>query len=71
VERVFKTQVRQSLPELNERVQESREGGNLMNITPHNSWHYSTLNNDNNSSISIPIRRGEVITTRIRNEMKN
>jgi hypothetical protein len=69
VEMVFKTQVRQSLPESNERVRGSRRKDNLIKVMPHNSWHYSSLNNYNNPSRPNSIIKQEIIT-RVRNEMK-
>jgi hypothetical protein len=49
VETVFKTEVRQSLSELNKWVQESKGEGKLITVTPKNVWNYSTLNNFNNN----------------------
>jgi hypothetical protein len=70
VERVFKTQVLQSLPESNERVQESRRKENLIKVIPHNSWHYSTLNNYNNSNLPTPIIKKNIIEIMRDNEIQ-
>jgi hypothetical protein len=66
VERVFKTQVRQSLPGSNERAQKSEN----IKVVPHDTWHYSTLNNFNNPSIPAPVIRQSIASIRMSNVMK-